>query len=182
MMSASAFASSHLKKWQRLLVAVLVALSLARISAQIVPGANVNMVAGQTWPAGDPFLQRQDEPSIAVSSRNVLHLVAGANDYRTVDLPGLTGDKPTGDSWVGLFKSFDGGATWRSTLLPGYPQDGSGAGTLSPLKGYDAAADPLVRAGSNGLFFYSGIAFQRAAIVSATPPSVTSAGARKDTS
>src|SRR5262245_36189645 len=127
------------------------------------------MVSGRTWPDGDPFLQKQDEGSIAVSSRNVLHLVGGANDYRTVDLPGLPTDKPTGDAWVGLFKSFDGGKTWKSTLIPGYPQDNSAAGLSSPLKGFSAAADPLVRAGSNGLFFYSAIAFQRAAIVGSTP-------------
>jgi uncharacterized repeat protein (TIGR01451 family) len=154
--------------WKRLAVGVICALSLARASAQIVPGTNVNMVAGTTWPDGDPFLQRQNEPSIAVSTRNVLHLVAGANDYRTVDLPGLPADKPTGDAWLGLFKSFDGGRTWKSTLLPGYPQDTSATGIASPLKGFDAAADPLVRSGANGLFVYSGIAFQRAAIVGST--------------
>src|SRR5215469_726107 len=47
---------------------------------------NVNMVSGTVWPYGDPFLERQDEPSLAVSTRNPLHLLAGANDYRTVDL------------------------------------------------------------------------------------------------
>ncbi len=151
-------------------IAVVCACSLARLSAQVLPGQNVNMVAGRTWPTGDPFLQRQDEPSIAVSSRNVLHLLAGANDYRTVDLPGLPADKPTGDAWLGLFKSFDGGKTWQSNLLPGYPQDNSAIGLQSPLHGYDAGADPLVRAGANGLFFYSGIVFQRAAIVGAAPP------------
>ena len=156
------------RTWRRLAVGVIVALSLARASAQIVPGTNVNMVAGTTWPDGDPFLQRQNEPSIAVSTRNILHLVAGANDYRTVDLPGLPADKPTGDAWLGLFKSFDGGRTWKSTLLPGYPQDTSATGIASPLKGFDAAADPLVRSGANGLFVYSGIAFQRAAIVGST--------------
>ena len=31
----------------------------------------------------------------------------------------------------------------------------------SPLKAYGAAADPTVRAGANGLFYYSGIAFNR---------------------
>src|SRR5262245_14618505 len=153
----------------RLLVALLVGIAIASVSAQVVPGTNVNMVSGRTWPDGDPFLQKQDEGSIAVSSRNVLHLVGGANDYRTVDLPGLPTDKPTGDAWVGLFKSFDGGKTWKSTLIPGYPQDNSAAGLSSPLKGFSAAADPLVRAGSNGLFFYSAIAFQRAAIVGSTP-------------
>jgi len=50
------------------------------------PGQNVNMVSGTTWPYGDPFLERQDEPSLAVSTRNPLHLLAGANDYRSVDL------------------------------------------------------------------------------------------------
>src|SRR5260370_8994217 len=51
------------------------------------PGQNVNMVSGTKWPGGDPFLQRQNEPSIAVSTRNAQHLLAGANDYRTVDFP-----------------------------------------------------------------------------------------------
>ena len=135
------------------------------------------MVAGQSWPDGDPYLQRQNEPSIAVSSRNELHLLAGANDYRTVDLPGLV-DKATGDAWLGLFKSFDGGQTWKSTLLPGYPQDTSAIGLASPLKAYDAGADATVRAGSNGLLFFSGIAFQRGAIVgnAAAPDEATTAG------
>ena len=34
-------------------------------------------------------------------------------------------------------------------------------GLASPLKAYSAAADPTVRAGTNGLFYYSGIAFNR---------------------
>ena len=125
---------------------------------------NVNMVSGTGWPSGDPFLQRQNEPSIAVSTRNPSHLLAGANDYRTVDLPGLPHGELTGDAWLGLFKSFDGGQTWTSTLLPGYPQDKSSEGRASPLYGFDAAADPVVRAGTNGLFYYAGIAFHRDAI------------------
>ena len=80
------------------------------------------MVSGTSWPGGDPFLQRQNEPSMAVSTRNPMHILAGANDYRTVDLETvLSGGEETGDAWLGLFKSFDGGLTWRSTLLPGCP-------------------------------------------------------------
>ena len=71
--------------WHRILALTFLALPAA---AQI-PGRNVNMVSGTKWPDGDPFLQRQNEPSLAVSSRNPAHIVAGANDYRTVDLPGL---------------------------------------------------------------------------------------------
>jgi hypothetical protein len=126
-----------------------------------VAGQSVNMVSGKTLPGGDPYLQRQNEPSLAVSSRNPRHLLAGANDYRTVDIPGLPDAAETGDSWLGLFKSFNGGETWQSTLIPGYPQDTSPEGTASPLKGYTAAADPIVRAGTHGLFYYGGIAFNR---------------------
>jgi len=61
-------------------------------------GANVNMVSGTDWTTGDPFLQRQNEPSVAVSTRNPLHLLGGANDYRTVDLPGLLGIEERGDA------------------------------------------------------------------------------------
>lgn len=126
-------------------------------------GPNVNMVSGTQWPGGDPFLQRQNEPSMAISSRNPLHIVAGSNDYRTVDLPGVGGEgEPTGDAWLGFYTSSDGGQTWTSTLIPGYPQDTSLAGILSPLKGLQAGADPTVRPGTNGMFFYSGLAFNRA--------------------
>jgi hypothetical protein len=129
--------------------------------SELVVGRNVNMVSGQTLPGGDPYLQRQNEPSVAASTRNPLHLLAGANDYRTVDIPGNFDDGETGDAWMGVFKSFDGGERWESTLLPGYPQDQTPEGLASPLKGYAAAADPVVRPGTNGLLYYSGLVFNR---------------------
>ena len=119
------------------------------------------MVSGTTLPDGDPFLQRQNEPSIAASTRNPLHLLGGANDYRTVDIPGLPDGEVTGDAWLGVFKSTDGGQRWKSTLVPGYPQDQTPIGPASPLKGFQAAADPVVRAGTNGLFYYAGLVFDR---------------------
>ena len=131
------------------------------VSQTSLAGENVNMVSGTDWTTGDPFLERQNEPSITVSTRNNLHLLAGNNDYRTVDLPGVTGIQVNGDTWLGVFKSFDGGLTWSSTLLPGYPQDSSAVGTMSPLHGFQAASDPTVRSGPSGLFYYSGISFNR---------------------
>jgi hypothetical protein len=138
--------------------------------AQIV-GENVNMVSGTDWPGGDPFLQRQNEPSIAVSSANPNHLLAGANDYRSVDLPTVTdgATKMAADAWQGVFKSYDGGQTWKSYLMPGYPFDPTSVdgGTskmrtaCAPSDGCNAAADPVVRAGTDGMFYYSGITFRR---------------------
>lgn len=149
----------------RLVFLFLAALLLSSTSfAQSpTPGQNVNMVSGTSLPGGDPFLQRQNEPSVAVSTRNPLHLLAGANDYRSVNIPFVdpVPGSLAGDAWLGVFKSFDGGQTWQSTLLPGYPQDNSALGLASPLRGHEAAADPTVRPGTNGLFYYSGIAFNR---------------------
>jgi streptogramin lyase len=132
------------------------------------PGQNVNMVSGTVWPYGDPFLERQDEPSLGVSTRNPLHLLAGANDYRTVDLNLPESDvgegtlaTPTGEPWVGEYISTDGGARWQSTLLPGYPQDTSPQGLSSPLHAFTTAADPVIASGTNGMFYYGGIAFNR---------------------
>nr|MDJ0879319.1 sialidase family protein [Halieaceae bacterium] len=124
-------------------------------------GPNINMVSGTDWPEGDPFLRQQNEPSMAFSSRNKLHLLAGANDYRTVDVPGDFEAGATGDSWLSYFWSTNGGGTWKSTLIPCYPQDDSPECATSPLNGYAAGADPVVRAGAHGLFYYAGIAFER---------------------
>ena len=140
-------------------VAVL-AIGAVSLSAQ-VPGRNVNMVTGGTFPGGDPYLQKQNEPSIAVSTRNSCHLLAGANDYRAVNLPGLPEDKETGDAWLGWYESTDCGSTWYSTLVPGYLQDSSPEGLAAPVKGLTAGADPVVKAGSAGSFYYLFIAFNR---------------------
>jgi hypothetical protein len=149
-----------------LLFALLVLCTFAFAPAVLaqVPGPNVNMVSGTSWPGGDPFLQRQNEPSMAVSTRNPMHVFAGANDYRTVDLEqALSGGAETGDAWLGAFKSFDGGLTWQSTLLPGCKYADPQCNDNGALHGlYDAGSDPVVRAGTNGMFYYAGLAFDRA--------------------
>ena len=86
-------------------------------------GANVNIISG-TGADGDWTLQRQNEPTMACSSRNPQNCLAGANDYRTVDIPFPTiGEKITGDAWLGWYTTKNGGLTLAHALLPGYPQD-----------------------------------------------------------
>ena len=152
---------------RRLRVSCSAALTLVVLTCVVqtlaqVAGPNINMVSGTQYPGGDPYLQRQNEPSMAVSTRNPQHLFAGANDYRSVDIP-IPPDSgvETGDAWMGVFSSLDGGQTWKSTLLPGYPQDQTPTGLASPLHAFSVATDPTVRAGTHGLFYYSGLVFSR---------------------
>ncbi len=150
------------------LIALIFVLAAA-IYAQTAPtaGANVNMVSGIRLADGDPFLQRQNEVSIAVSSVNPQHLLAGANDYRLIDLDSSLGDIPgetaQADSWVSLFKSTDGGRTWRTTMVSGCPLNIPQCNDpkSSALKGLAHSADPTVRSGPYGSFFYSFLANNR---------------------
>jgi len=162
-------------------LAAVLCVTAGSAHAQVV-GENINMVSGTQWPGGDPFLQRQNEPTMAVSSVNAQHLMAGANDYRSVDVPDPAyGEMAAGDAWLGVFKSLDGGQTWKSVLLPGYPQDTSAEGLASPLKAQKmrvpatftpdltkqvevslpGSADPVMRAGTDGMFYFLGINFAR---------------------
>jgi hypothetical protein len=149
-----------------------VLLSFSTSAQQLQSGRNVNASGGPATKdvttgvpiLGDPYLQRQNEPSMACSVRNPLNCLLGANDYRTVDYPNPAGGKVTGDAWLGAFWTRDGGQSWRSNLIPGFPQDVSSTGANVPMKGFEAAADPTVRPGSNGLLYYSGVAFNRSAI------------------
>ena len=142
-------------------MAVCIGLAIERAGAQQGAGANVNVISG-TGADGDWTLQRQNEPTMACSSRNPQNCLAGANDYRTVDIPFPNiGEKVTGDAWLGWYTTKNAGLTWRTRLLPGYPQDVSPAGIASPLKGYPAGADPIIRPGTNGMFYYGGLVFAR---------------------
>ncbi len=85
-----------------------------------------------------------------------------ANDYRMVP--------HFGDTWMPIYLSFDGGATWfgnppfprgYNTMVPGFPTDTSPAGQASPLLGLDGAGDPVIRFDRAGNLLVGGIAFNR---------------------
>jgi len=119
------------------------------------------MMSGTTWPDGDPFLERQNEQTCAVSSRDPKKLLCGSNDYSTVQL-GLLTDIVTGDAWLRYYTSRDGGGSWKSRLVPGCPYNTPDChGSPVRQRNLQFGADPVVRAGSNGLFYYAFIAANR---------------------
>jgi len=97
----------------------------------------------------------QNEPTVAVDPHNTQVVVAGSNDYCAQIV--------NGDVWAGYYRSTDGGASWRDSLVPGYPADTSAAGVASPVHGTCAAAgDPSQAFDNQGRLFYAFICFNRA--------------------
>ncbi len=104
---------------------------------------------------GDGGGNRQaNEPSVAINPNHPKVIVAGANDYCTV--------QTVGDAWMGFYVSKDGGRTWKNSLNPGYPTDTSAEGQASPIFGRaGAAGDPIMDWDNQDRFFYGGISFNR---------------------
>jgi hypothetical protein len=99
----------------------------------------------------------QNEPSVAVDPLNPMVMVAGSNDYCAEIENG------SGNVWAGYYRSTDGGGTWSNSLVPGYPDDESPAGTSSPTHGSCAAAgDPTQSFDGAGHLYYGFICFNRA--------------------
>ena len=66
--------------------------------------------AGDAITACGTNRRQQNEPSVAVDPRNPTIVVAGSNDYCTVELAGGT--------WAGFYRSTNGGSGWTGSLLP----------------------------------------------------------------
>lgn len=101
--------------------------------------------------------RQENEPTAAINPRAPRIITSGANEYCTVE--------GNGNSWVGFYRSTNGGASWTDSLLPGYPTDSSPEGLASPLhgKGTTNAGDPVQAWDRNGRLFFMGNAFNRTA-------------------
>jgi hypothetical protein len=130
---------------------------------------NVDGGLGNVTPSKDAQNRQSNETTVAISTvaspvtGQVGDIVAeAANDYRMVP--------HFGDTWMPVYLSFDGGATWfgnppfpngYNTMVPGFPTDTSAAGQASPLLGLDGAGDPVIRFDRSGNLLVAGIAFNR---------------------
>ncbi len=111
----------------------------------LVIGSNLD-IAGETSPD-----RQRVEPTIAIDPLNPNIIVVGAQDLR---LKAVGGHR-----WHGYYRSTDGGVTWSSSLLPGFPGDTSRLGVSSPLKRFNATSDPVLAFDGSGNVFYTGVAF-----------------------
>jgi hypothetical protein len=95
--------------------------------------------------------QSQQEPAVAVDPHLPSVIVAGANDRCGARF---------GSEWVGFYRSDDGGRSWSRSLVPGYHQDASSAGTRSPAHGScDASSDPTMAFDRSGTLYYAFLCF-----------------------
>ncbi len=130
-----------------LLVALLQVLPVHSSPGLMLIGPNVDIVS-ELEGAG----RQQVEPTIAVDPTNPSILVAGAQDLRL---------KAEGEHrWHGYYRSTDGGDSWSSSLLPGFPGDTSVEGSSSPLLEFDATTDPVLAFDNLGNVFYAGVAIR----------------------
>jgi hypothetical protein len=118
-----------------------------------VTNDNNNVDGGTPNPSFDAQNRQSNEATVSINPADPDIVAAGGNDYRMVTV--------TGDVWLGVYVSDDGGATWFNTFVPGFPSDTSAAGLASPLLGLDASGDPVVRFDRDGDLYVAAIAFNR---------------------
>src|SRR5215216_1015303 len=152
-----------MKQWFRptlLTIPVIAALLIVSLASASTPGGDVRLtndypgggyVSTYTLATGNPYTDavleecsiargRQNEPSVAVDPRNLSVLIGSSNDYCGTYAGSPPGTfVPIGPIWLGYYRSENGGESFVSSLVPGYPGD------TSP---YAAKAD--VRTASSG--------------------------------
>src|SRR5438094_7687231 len=94
---------------------------------------------------------RQNEPAVAVDPRNSQVVVGSSNDYCPVfqsngALLGL------GDVWLGYYRSENGGASFVSSLVPGYQGDQSPYAARARVRTADSG-DPVLAWDNHGRLF-----------------------------
>src|SRR5205823_3982582 len=126
-------------------------------------GANGGYVSAYTLATGNPYTDatldecsisrgRQNEPAIAVDPRNTSVLLGSSNDYCGVYNRGIAAGA-VGPIWLGYYRSENGGASFISSLVPGYPDDTSPYAALSQAR-TSSAGDPVIAWDAHGRAFF----------------------------
>jgi hypothetical protein len=138
------------------------------------PGADVRLtndigggyVSNYTMVTGTPYTDatltecgqsrgRQNEPAVAIDPRNQNVLVGSSNDYCGVYNDGVDADGapiPSGPIWLGYYRSTNGGSSFVSSLVPGYPDDTSPYAVNAHIR-TASAGDPVLAWDNHGRLF-----------------------------
>ena len=136
-----------------------------RLTNDCHPGAGcgAGYVSAYTLATGTPYTDatldectisrgRQNEPAVAVDPRNTSVLLGSSNDYCGVYNRGIPAGA-VGPIWLGYYRSLDGGSSWTSSLVPGYPDDTSPYRALSQAR-TASAGDPVIAWDNHGRAFF----------------------------
>jgi hypothetical protein len=94
---------------------------------------------------------RQNEPAVAVDPRNTQVIVGSSNDYCGV-LAANGSFIGLGNVWLGYYRSEDGGASFTSSLVPGYQGDQSPYAARAHVRTADSG-DPVLAWDNHGRLF-----------------------------
>ncbi len=98
---------------------------------------------------------RQNEPAVAVNPRDTRVIIGSSNDYCGVYNNGVDANEapiPSGPIWLGYYRSESSGASFQSSLVPGYPGDTSPYAALAHIR-TASAGDPVIAWDGHGRVF-----------------------------
>src|SRR6266446_8221346 len=96
---------------------------------------------------------RQNEPAVAVDPRNTSVLIGSSNDYCGVYAGSTPGNfVAAGPIWLGYYRSENSGASFQSSLVPGYPGDTSPYAALANIR-TASSGDPVIAWDNHGRVF-----------------------------
>ncbi len=98
---------------------------------------------------------RQNEPSVALDPRNPQVIVGSSNDYCGVFNDGVDADGapiPSGPIWLGYYRSQNGGSSFQSSLVPGYPGDSTPYAARAHIR-TASSGDPVLAWDAQGRLF-----------------------------
>src|SRR3954471_7177411 len=158
------------------IAALAVVLAVSAVALAASPGADVRLtrddpaqpgggyISNYTMVTGSPYSDatldectrsrgRENEPSVAIDPRQTHVIVGSSNDYCGVFNTTVDGvPQPVGPIWLGYYRSQNGGSSFQSSLVPGYPGDTSPYAARGQVRTASAGEPVLAWDGDGRLF------------------------------
>jgi hypothetical protein len=158
------------------IAAIGAVLAVSAVALAAIPGTDVRLthddpaqpgggyVSDYTLVTGRPYSDatldectrsrgRENEPSVAIDPRQTQVIVGSSNDYCGVFNTTVGGvPQPVGPIWLGYYRSENGGQSFQSSLVPGYPGDASPYASRAQIR-TASAGDPVLAWDKHGRLF-----------------------------